>query len=85
MLRDLDMTVGSCDSQIFRCYSETPLSEKGDVSIYVWYQQRVHPFNEERWERKMWELHPDIGQGRNSTSVYFGKVPHPQMESIKPG
>lgn len=28
--------------------------------------------------------HPDIGQGRNSTSVYFGKVPHPQMESIKP-
>lgn len=54
-------------------------------TIYVPYYIYVRPFNEERWERKMWELHPDIGQGRNSTSVYFGKVSHPQMESIKPG
>lgn len=61
MLGDLDVALGSCNYQIFRCYNEILLSERGGISIYVWYQQRVHSLNEVRWERKMWELHTEIG------------------------
>lgn len=65
------------------CYNEILLSRRGGVSIYIRYQQRVHPLKEVGWEEE------DVGiihftQGREEIALFFypRNVQPPKMESI---